>query len=78
MYQNGRGGPRDYQRAIRAYRKAIDGGVAAAYTNLGVVYFRGFGVAANADEACRLWREGARRGDKDAPGLLKDARCGGR
>ncbi len=44
MYNNGRGVPRDYTKAVSWYRKAAEQGHARAQNNLGVMHQYGHGV----------------------------------
>ena len=51
MYQHGQGVPRDYEAAVRWYRRAAEQGDADAQNNLGVMYGKGQGVPRNYIEA---------------------------
>jgi TPR repeat protein len=46
MYQNELGVPKDLGQAVAWYRKAAEQGLAAAQTNLGVMYQDGWGARA--------------------------------
>jgi TPR repeat protein len=56
----------DYAEAMRWYRKAADQGNAAAQTNIGYLYYRGWGVAQDYAEAMRWYRKAADQGNATA------------
>jgi TPR repeat protein len=51
MYAEGAGVPRNYDEAMKWYRKAAEQGEAFAQSNLGFMYENGKGVPQNYDEA---------------------------
>ena len=63
MYAYGEGVPRDFAEAGKWFRKAANGGHAAAQFNLGAMYTEGQGVAREYAEAAKWYRKAADRGD---------------
>src|SRR5208283_2618949 len=61
-YYYGRGVPKDYDEAVKWYRKAADQGNADAQNNLGIIYQNGFGVAKDYEEAVKWYRKSADQG----------------
>ncbi len=49
----------DYAEAAKWYRKAADGGLGSAQTNLGVLYEKGFGVTQDFAQAALWYRKAA-------------------
>ena len=62
MMLQGTGGPRDIDAAFSWTKRAADAANAAGLNNLGRLYELGLGVAANLDEARRLYSEAAALG----------------
>jgi TPR repeat protein len=62
-YENGTGVARDMAQAVNYYRKAADGGHAAAMNNLGYLLDIGKGVPANRAMALQYWQKAAERGN---------------
>ena len=73
MYQNGFGGvAKDYQEALKWYRKAVDQGNSRAQYNLGLMYIYGLGVAKDRAEARKWFQKAADQGHKDAESQLRE------
>ena len=66
MSHDGKGTPKNYEEAVKWFRKAVEQGYAKAEFNLGVMYRRGLGVEQDDAEAVRLYREAAEKGHLDA------------
>jgi TPR repeat protein len=67
MYADGRGVPRDVQKAIYWYNRSAEHGFGPAKVNLGVVYLYGLGkLAANKEKACHWFKEAANQSNNDA------------
>ena len=66
MFEDGRGGAPDYDRAVSWYRLAADGGDAFAAYRLGLLYEKGLGVRRDVDEAANLYRRAAAAGSEPA------------
>ena len=71
MYEQGRGVPQDYTKAVEWYRKAAEQNEAAAQFSLGLMYDQGTGVERNLTEATRWYRLAAKNGDPDAKAVLR-------
>ncbi|MDE7413285.1 MAG: sel1 repeat family protein [Muribaculaceae bacterium] len=67
MYAIGYGVTKDYQEALKWYRKAAEQGFAEAMCNLGVTYQNGDGVAKDYKEAVKWYRKAAEQGNARAP-----------
>ena len=64
MYRDGRGVPRDNQRAVEWFRKAAEQGNASAQNNLGVMYENGRGGLPKDDKQAVEWyRKASEQGD---------------
>lgn len=64
LYERGEGVEKaDPARAVQLYRQASQLGNLDAQANLGVLFIRGLGVTRDPQEAVRLWREGAEKGN---------------
>lgn len=70
MYDNGRGVPQDYAKALKWYRLAAEQGHAFAPYNLGVMYERGEGVPQDYGKAVKWYRKAAEQGDASAQNNL--------
>jgi len=66
MYYQGEGVPRDYQEALKWWRKAADQGDADAQFNLGLSYEKGLGVPQDYQEAFKWFQMAAGQGDAAA------------
>ena len=66
MYYFGTGVAKDYNEAVKWYRKAAEQGLAQAQNNLGFMYNKGYGVAKDYNEAFKWWRKAAEQGDAKA------------
>lgn len=53
---------KDYQKAIKYYKMAVEKGSIAAANNLGTIYLFGYGVEKDYATAFRLFMDGAKRG----------------
>ena len=62
MYGYGRGVPKDYDEAVKWFRKAADQGDALGQSGLGVMYEYGRGVPKNDVEAVKWFRKAAEQG----------------
>ena len=71
MYEQGRGVPQDYAKAVEWYRKAAEQNEPAAQYSLGLMYDQGTGVQRNLSEATRWYRLAAKNGDPDAKAYLR-------
>ena len=65
-YYHGNGVEKDYEKAIKWYRKAADQGHAKAQYYLGVMYDNGEGVEEDDEQAAYWYRKAAEQGDDDA------------
>jgi hypothetical protein len=72
MYSQGRGAPKDYERAGDWYRKAAEQGHVEAQFDLGALYRRGVGVAHSNELAVKWWLKAADTGDSVAQSALGD------
>lgn len=61
---------RNYEAALKHFRRATDEGNAEAPFRLGAMYFNGHGVTQDRDEAARWFREAALRGNREAQYIL--------
>jgi len=67
MYYKGEGGAtQNFSEAIRWFRKAAERGEGSAESMLGVMYFKGEGVAVNLAESFKWFNHAAARGDADS------------
>ena len=66
MYDNGRGTPRDYNEAVKWYKKAAETGIPEAQYNLGNMYSIGQGVTKDNEEAVKWYTKAAEQGYSDA------------
>jgi len=66
LHFEGRGVPQDFGRAAQLFRIAADLGHAKAQFNLGLMYARGIGVAADPNEAARWLKSAAAGGEAKA------------
>ena len=71
MYEDGNGMARDYNSAMKWYRKAADQGIAPAKYRIGRLYEDGNGVQQDYDEAVKWYREAAAHGVNAAADRLK-------
>jgi len=62
MYDNGKGVPQDYIKAVQWYTKSAEQGFAVSQYNLGVMYDNGKGVPQDYIEAAKWYRESAEQG----------------
>ena len=53
MYNYGKGGPKDYQKAMDCYKKASEYGYYDAHYGIGCLYMNGFGVKQDYQQALR-------------------------
>jgi len=65
-YANGEGVAKDWDEAVKWWRKAAEQGDADAQKNLGNSYYQGEGVAKDAVEAVKWYRKAAEQGNADA------------
>ena len=72
MYQIGLGVPKDYEQALKWYRKAIKQRCAIAQFNLGSMYFKGLGTAKNYKQAEVWYKKAAKQGELAAQVHLAD------
>ena len=64
IYGNGYHGiPQDYRKAIELWLRAGELGCTAAYLNLGICYYNGWGVEVDKKKAIHYWELGAMNGD---------------
>jgi len=66
MFFNGRGMPRDIEKAVELYQQAANKGYARAKCNLGVMYSRGLGVGKDEKHAFKLYEQAAELRDAQA------------
>ena len=62
-YRDGQGVARDYEEAVKWYRKAADQGNAGAQAELGRMYQNGWGVAKDYQEALKWYRKAIDQGN---------------
>ena len=62
-YKNGNGVEKNYEEAVKWYKKAAEKGDASAMNNLGHCYYYGEGVEKNYEEAVKWYRKAAEKGD---------------
>jgi len=70
MYGLGQGVPKDYQEAVKWFRKAAEQGLARAQGSLGSMYAKGRGVPKDYREAVQWYRKAAEQGLAMAQGYL--------
>lgn len=70
MYENGRGTSKNYDNALKWYRKAADKGYAKAQNNMGGMYYEGRGVAKDYKTAYNWYKKAAEQGDETAQSNL--------
>jgi uncharacterized protein len=70
MYANGDGVPKDFDAAVKRFRKAAEQGHAVAEFNLGVCYDEGWGVVKDRQEAVRWLAKAANQGLERAKAKL--------
>ena len=63
MYQRGDGVFRDYNEAVKWYRKSAEQGHSDAQYNLGIMYERGHGVPQDYKEAVKWYKKSAEQGE---------------
>ena len=63
MLLEGRSTTKNELEASQALRRACDLGLRSGYTNLGVLYERGVGIARDEGRAAALYEQGSQRGD---------------
>ena len=68
----GYGVTKDYEEAVKWYRKAAEQGNAIAQYNLGQNYRLGRGVSVDLTQAKYWYEKAAEQGDEDAKERLKD------
>jgi tetratricopeptide (TPR) repeat protein len=56
----------DYEEAVKWYRKGAEQGYAKAQSNLGYMYYEGYGVTRDYREAIKWYRKSAEQGNADA------------
>ena len=78
MYAEGKGIPKDAQKAMKWFRKAAEQGLALAQYNLGVTYAFGKGVPKDAQKAVKWYRKAAEQGLAFAQYDLGNMYSGGR
>ncbi len=61
-YELGQGVPKDYDKALRWYRKSADQGFARGYYNVGALHYNGYGVPPNEAEAAIWMKKAADKG----------------
>ena len=66
MYNDGKGVPQDYVKAVIWYLSAAEQGVAFAQYSLGLMYLEGKGVRRDYAEASKWFRKAADQGNADA------------
>ena len=66
MYEDGKGVPQDYKKAVKWYKLAAEQGDSRAQVNLGLMYAKGFGVMLDNVSAYVWLNIAASTGDKDA------------
>ena len=69
-YYNGSCGEKNYEEAVKWYRKAAEQGDADAQKNLGDCYADGDGVEKNYKEAVKWYRKAAELGNDNAQIML--------
>lgn len=62
-FRKGDGGGRNYDEALKWYRKAAEQGFAGAQNNLGSMYEQGLGLSKDEAEAARWYRKAAEQGN---------------
>jgi TPR repeat protein len=67
LLHEGSGIKRDYQEAIKWFKKAADQGIANAQHNLGVIYSGGLGVTKNQTEADKWFHLAEKQGNALIP-----------
>jgi TPR repeat protein len=63
---------RNYTQAVQCWREAAEQGNAAAQSDLGSCYYRGYGVAKDYVQAAQWWSKAAEQGDAPAQRCLGD------
>ncbi len=74
MYAQGLGVDQDYRRALSWFDKAAKLGVPQAQTSIGTMYLNGWGVTQNYVQAYAWSALGLKSGDKNAEGVVAEAR----
>ena len=69
-YYQGKGVLRDYQEAVKWFRKAAEQGYALAQAFLGAMYVKGEGVPQDYQEAAKWFQLAAGQGDAEAQSVL--------
>lgn len=62
MYHFDKGTPKDYQKALKWYKKAAEQGDAGAQFNLAVMYYYGEGTPQNYSQALKWYNKAADKG----------------
>lgn len=70
MYNHGKGGPRDYQKAMACYKKATKFYNYNAYFNIGCLYMNGHGVKKDYQQALRWLKVAAEHNHSHASKLI--------
>lgn len=70
MSEHGRGGAKDYSKAVQFYSQAAEKGAAYAFANLGVLHYYGHGVPRDITKARELYLKGAEKGNPRGQLLL--------
>ena len=70
-YYAGLGLTKDYNEAVKLYKKAFELGDINAESMLGLCYYLGHGVTKNTQEGIRLFRDAAKKGNEPAKDALK-------
>ena len=65
-YKNGEGVEKNYEEAVKWYKKAAEKGNATAMCNLGNCYYNGNGVEKNDEEAVKWYKKAAEEGNARA------------
>ncbi len=71
IYEQGIGVPKNYEKALKWYRKAADAGNADAMLKVGMYYNSGKGVSQSDEEAASWYKKAADKGNQTAIRLLK-------
>lgn len=65
-YESGLGVAKNYEEAVKWYRKAAEQGNPVAQNSLAYCYEKGKGITKNIDEAITWYRKAANQGDNSA------------
>lgn len=64
--------PKQAERAVDYYRKAVNAGHSKAKVNLGIALYTGTGCTKDVEAAAALWKEAAKEGVSQAEFCLKN------